>query len=410
MPWSNNSGGPWGGGGSSGGGSGGGNGNGPWGGGSQGGGGRGPGGGGNGGGGGGGGQQPPDLDELFRQGQERFRRAVSRNGGPGGSGGGEPLPGKVLAGIGIILLVGTWLYASVFQVETNERAIVLTLGEYSPPPRAPGLNMAFWPIQTHETLQVTDERSVDVGVDSTRVRRGSVPRDGGLMLTGDENVVDVNFQIVWNISDPSNYLFNLALPEQTIEAVAEASIREVIGKSEIQPVLNRDAVITEQVRTLIQDTLDGYESGVNVIRVNFVSVAPPALVVEAFDDVTKAAQQQEALQLEAEGYARQKLAEARGESAQMLENADGYAARVVKEAEGEAARFKAIQEEYAKAPEVTRQRLYLETMERVFGGIDKIIIDSSIGGGGEGGSGGSGIVPYLPLNELGRNNNRGGTQ
>ncbi len=393
MPWSNNSGGPWGGGGSSGGG-GGGNGKGPWGSGPQGGGGggRGPGNG------GGGGQQPPDLDELFRQGQERFRRAVGRRGGPNGGGGGEPLPGKVMAGIGIILLVGTWLYASVFQVETNEKAIVLTLGEYSPPPRGSGLNMAFWPIQTHETLQVTDERNVSVGVNAVRSnRRGVTPRDEGLMLTGDENVVDVNFQIDWNISDPSSYLFNLAAPEQTIEAVSEASIREVIGRSEIQPVLNRDGVITEQVRSLIQETLDGYQSGVNVIRVNFVSVAPPDPVVEAFDDVTKAAQEEEALQLQAEGYARQILADARGESAQLLENADGYTARVVKDAEGEAARFKAIQEEYAKAPDVTRQRLYLETMERVLGGIDKIILDESVGGGS-----GSGVVPYLPLNELGR--------
>lgn len=394
MPWSNNSGGPWGGGGSSGGGSGGGNGQGPWGGGGggpSGGGGRGP---------GGGGQQPPDLDELFRQGQERFRRAVSGRGGP--NGGGDPLPGKALAGLGVILLVGAWLYASVFQVETNERAIVLTLGEYSAPPRGPGLNFAYWPIQTHETLQVTDERSVDIGVNATRTaRRAGSVRDEGLMLTGDENVVDVNFQIVWNIADPSSYLFNLALPEQTIEAVSEASIREVIGKSEIQPVLNRDAIITQEVSTLIQSTLDGYQSGVNVIRVNFVGVDPPAPVVEAFDDVTKAAQEQQALQLQAEGYSRQKLADARGESAQLLENADGYTARVVKDAEGEAARFSAIQAEYEKAPEVTRQRLYLETMEKVFGGIDKIILDESVGGG----EGGGGVVPYLPLNELGRNSN-----
>ncbi len=394
MPWSNNSGGPWGGGGSSGGGGGGGgNGKGPWGSGPQGGGGgggRGP---------GGNGQQPPDLDELFRQGQERFRRAVSRGGG--GPGDGQPLPGKVLIGIGIIAAVGLWLYASVFQVETNEKAIVLTLGEYSPPPRAPGLNMAFWPIQTHETLQVTDERNVSIGINAVRSSRrgGGAVRDEGLMLTGDENVVDVNFQIDWNIANPADYLFNLAAPEQTIEAVSEASIREVIGRSEIQPVLNRDGIITTQVQSLIQTTLDGYEAGINVIRVNFVSVAPPALVVEAFDDVTKAAQEQEALQLQAEGYSRQKLADARGESAQLLENADGYTARVVKDAEGEAARFKAIQEEYAKAPEVTRQRLYLETMERVLGGIDKIILDESVGGG----SGGSGVVPYLPLNELGRN-------
>lgn len=389
MPWSNNSGGPWGGGGSSGGGGNGG-GKSPWGSGPSGGGGRGPGG-------GGGGNQPPELDELFRQGQERFRRAMNRTGGPGG---GSPLPKKALVAIGAIAVFGLWLAASVFQVETNEKAIVLTMGEYSPPPRSPGLNMAFWPIQTHETLQVTDERSVDIGANDVRTTRGSIRRDEGLMLTGDENVVDVNFQINWNISGPANYLFNLALPEQTIEAVSEASIREVIGRSEIQPVLNRDAIITDQVARLIQDTLDGYESGVQIIRVNFVSVAPPETVVEAFDDVTKAAQEQEALQLQAEGYSRQKLADARGESAQLLENAAGYTARVVKDAEGEAARFKAIQEEYAKAPDVTRQRLYLETMERVLGGIDKIILDPSVGG-----SGGNGVVPYLPLNEIGRKGN-----
>ena len=393
MPWSNNSGGPWGGGGSSGGGGGGNN---PWGSGPPGGG-RGPGGGG---GGGGGGQQPPDLDELFRQGQERFRRAMT---GGGGGGGGAPLPKKAIAGIAAILLAGAWVLSSVFQVETNEKAIVLTLGEYSPPPRGPGLNLAFWPIQTHETLQVTDERSVDVGVSEVRTSRGGIRRDEGLMLTGDENVVDVNFQIVWNISDPASYLFKLALPEQTIEAVSEASIREVIGRSEIQPALNRDAVITDQVGSLIQETLDGYESGVNIVRVNFVSVAPPDVVVEAFDDVTKATQEQDALEDQADGYSRQKLADARGESAQILENAAAYTARVVKDAEGEAARFKAIQEEYAKAPEVTRQRLYLETMERVLGGIDKIILDPSVGGGGEGG--GSGIVPYLPLNEIGKRGN-----
>ncbi len=394
MPWSNNSGGPWGGGGSSGGGGGGGKS--PWGSGPPGGG-RGNNGGG---GGGGGGQQPPDLDELFRQGQDRLRKVM---GGRGGGGGGNQIPGKAMLGIGAVLLMGAWALSSVFQVETSENAIVLTLGEYSPPPRGPGLNLAFWPLQTHEILNVTGERSVDVGANDVRTTRRTTAsrRDPGLMLTGDENVVDVNFQIIWNILKPDDYLFNLAQPESTIEAVSEASIREVIGRSEVQPVLNRDAVITDQVETLIQNTLDGYESGVNIVRVNFVSVAPPGPVVEAFDDVTKAAQEQEARQLEAQGYARQKLAEARGESAQVLENADGYTARVVKDAEGEAARFKAIYEEYRKAPDVTRQRLYLETMERVFSDIDKIILDQPADGGG------NGIVPYLPLNELGK---RGATQ
>ena len=381
MPWNNNSGGPWGGNGSSGG-NGGKN---PWGSGPSGGG----GGGGRGGGGDGGGPQPPDLDELFRQGQERFRKAIG-----GGSGGGGGLPKRALFMIGAVAALAIWALASVFQVQTNEKAIVLTLGEYYGPPREPGLNMAFWPIQTHEIVQVTDERSVDIGVEEVRAGRRVTRRNEGLILTGDENVVDVNFQIVWNINEPAAYLFNLVQPEATIEAVSEASIREVIGRSEIQPVLNRDGFITEQVRQLIQRTLDGYVSGVNVVRVNFVSVAPPADVVQAFDNVTNASQEEEALQLAADGYARQKLAEARGEAAQIEQNAAGYSARVVKEAEGEAARFKSIYEEYAKAPEVTRQRLYIETMERVLGGIDKIILDNTEAGGG------NGIVPYLPLNEL----------
>lgn len=394
MPWNNNSGGPWGGSGGPSGGGGGGGKN-PWGSGGD----RG------GNGGGGGGNQPPDLDELFRKGQERMRRVIDGGGGGRGGksgGGGNPfgnLPTKALMMIGALVLLAVWVLNSMFQVETNERGIVLTLGEYSAPPKGPGLNFAWWPLQTYEIVQVTDERSVEIGINDARSRR-NVRRDEGLVLTGDENVVDVNFQIVWNIADPAAFQFNLVEPESTIEAVSEASIREVIGRSEIQPVLNRDPIITSGVRELVQNTLDGYESGVNVVRVNFVSVAPPNEVVEAFDRVTNAAQQEEALQLEAEGYARQKLADARGESAQIEQNAAGYAARVVKDAEGEAARFNAIYEEYAKAPEVTRKRLYLETMEKVYGGIDKIILDDTGSGGG------NGVVPYLPLNEL----RKGGTR
>jgi len=328
-------------------------------------------------------------DELFRQGQERFKKVLGGGGGGGNGGGGGfggGLPFKALAGIVAIAALAVWLFASLFTVQTNERAIVLTLGEYSAPPRGPGLNLAYWPIQTYEIVDVSTQRQVTIGASEVRVRGRSQSRNEGLMLTGDENVVDVNFQIDWNITDPAAFLFNLVEPESTIEAVSEASIREVIGNSEIQPVLNRDGIITNEVAALVQGTLDGYETGVNIIRVNFVQVQPPELVEDAFDDVTRATQEQEQKQLAAAG------------------NAQGYSARVVKDAEGEAARFKSIQTEYAKAPAVTRQRLYLETMERVLGGIDKVILDSSITGGG-GSGGGSGVVPYLPLNELRKGGN-----
>lgn len=386
MPWNNNSGGPWGGGGSGGGG--GNNNNNPWGQrpGGEGGGGRGPGSGG----GGGGGGQPPDLDEIFKKGQERFRTVMGGPGGSGGGGGGG-LPLRALFGIGAIIAVAVWAYTSVFTVETNERAIVLTLGEYDAPPRGPGLNFAWWPVQTHEIIDVSTQRQVQVGGDARSGNR-RFPRDEGLMLTGDENVVDVNFQIDWNITDPAAFAFNLVEPEQTIEAVSEASIREVIGNSEIQTVLNRDGIITQEVTQLIQGTLDGYEAGVNVIRVNFVQVQPPAKVEDAFDDVTRATQEEEQKQLQAQGYERERLAAARAAAARAMQDAEAYTSRVVNDAKGEAARFSSIQEEYAKAPEVTRQRLYLETMEKVLGGVDKVILDNS--------GGGSGVVPYLPLNEL----------
>lgn len=373
MPWSNNSGGPWGGGPSGGGGKN------PWGAPPPG---RGPGGGGN----GGGGPQPPNLDELFRQSQERLKRTF---GGGGGSGGG--MSGKALFGIGALVALAIWIYASIFQVEQNEKAVVLTFGEYSST-KGPGLNFAFWPFQTHQTIATTTDRLLGIGDARTASqRRGG--RDSGLMLTGDENVVDVEFEIAWDIADPKNYLFNLASPNETIEAVSEASIREVIGQSQIDPVLQRDQVITQRIKSLIQNTMDGYRSGVNIERVNFVSVSPPKPVIDSFDNVTKATQKNQQLKLDADGYRFQKLADARGEAAQIAEDAAGYALRVENGARGEAARFESIYEEYKKAPEVTRKRLYLETMERVFSDINKVILD-------ENGGGASGVVPYLPLNEL----------
>ncbi|MEO0677926.1 MAG: FtsH protease activity modulator HflK, partial [Pseudomonadota bacterium] len=228
----------------------------------------------------------------------------------------------------------------------------------------------------------------------------------GLMLTTDENIIDIDFQVVWNINDPAAYLFNLASPPETIDAVAESAMREIIAQSQLAPILNRDrAAIAQRLEDLIQSTLDGYESGINVIRVNFDRADPPQDVIAAFRDVQAAEQERDRLQNEADAYANRVLAEARGEAAQVLEQAEAYRAQVVNAAEGEASRFNAVLDQYLQQPNITRQRLYLETMEQVLGRVDKIILDDTSGEN----AGGQGVIPFLPLNELRRSaNNSGG--
>ncbi|MEM8752616.1 MAG: FtsH protease activity modulator HflK [Pseudomonadota bacterium] len=380
---SSNGGGPWGGGGNSGGG-----GKSPWGG----------GGGDRGGGGGGGGQRPPDIEEILKEGRERLKVIVGGGSGGGRRGGGGGGEGLGRGGIVLIVVaaIGFYLWNALYTVQPNERSVVLTFGERTGV-GDPGLNFIIWPIQSKEILQVTNENSIDIGVNAAAQRTGR-RADQGLMLTGDENIVDIDFQVVWNISDPEKYLFNLAAPEETIRAVSESAMREVIGRSELKPILNRDrGIVSDEVRTLIQSTLDTYESGVNVVRLNFDRADPPEEVIDSFRDVQAAEQERDTSEKQADAYANQALAAARGEAAQLLQEAEAYRARVVNEAEGEASRFVAVFDEFAKAPEVTRKRLYLETIERVFGDVEKIIIDEQ--------SGGQGVVPYLPLNELRRGAN-----
>lgn len=375
---------------------------GPWGGGGNGGG---PRGGPNGSGGGGGrgpdqdpGQQIPEIDELMKKGQERLRGLMGGRGGPGapnGGGGGAPSGGG-LPSRGVILaaaaaLVFAWGYASVYRVQNFEQSVELFLGDYLAT-RDEGLRFAPWPLVTREIIPVTREQTEDIGV-------GGRSGDDGLMLTGDENIVDIDFQVVWNINDPAKFLFNLREAQQTIRAVSESAMREIIAQSELSPILNRDrASISDRLLDLIQNTLDSYDSGVNIVRVNFDKADPPAQVIEEFRNVQSAEQERDRLEKEADAYANRIVAAARGESAQVLEDAEAYRARVVNEAEGEASRFSAVLTEYQKAPDVTRKRLYLETMERVLGRVDKVIIEDGAGGG-------SGVVPYLPLNELRKGSN-----
>ncbi|MEL7091520.1 MAG: FtsH protease activity modulator HflK [Pseudomonadota bacterium] len=388
-----NTGGPWGGGGNSGGGRGNGAG--------------GPGNGGGRGSGGGGGRGPgddgpqiPEIDELVKKGQEQLRVLMGGRGGSGqgggtGTGGGGPFLTRGTFGIGALIALVLWGMASFYTVRPEEQSVELFLGEFSSVGN-PGLNFAPWPVVTAEVIPVTREQTEEIGV-------GGRGGEAGLMLTGDENIVDIDFQVVWNISDPAEFLFNLRDAQATIRAVSESAMREIIAQSDLAPILNRDrGAIAQRLQDLIQSTLDSYDSGVNIIRVNFDRADPPQPVIDAFRDVQAAEQERDRLQNVADAYANRVLAEARGQAAQLLEEAEGYRAQQVNQAEGEASRFVAVLEEYAKAPEVTRQRLYLETMEEVLGRVDKIILD-------ENGGGGQGVVPYLPLNELRRTPSTGGT-
>ena len=342
---------------------------------------------------GGEGPQIPEIDELVKKGQERLRVLMGGKGGPTGGGrgsdGGGGGPAFTRGTVGLVALgaVGAWLFASFYTVAPEEQSVELFLGEYSATGN-PGLNFAPWPLVTAEVLPVTREQTEDIG---TR-------QDSGLMLTTDENIIDIDFQVVWNINDPAKYLFNLAEPQETIRAVSESAMREVIARSELAPILNRDRqVIADEAQQLIQTTLDQYESGVNIVRLNLDKADPPREVIDSFREVQAAEQERDRLERQADAYANRVTAGARGEAASQLEQAEAYRAQVVNEAQGEAARFTSVLEEYAKAPEVTRKRLYLETMERVLGDVDKIILENETGG-----SGGQGVVPYLPLNELRR--------
>ena len=368
---------------------------GPWGGGSRGGGQN--GGGDNRGGGrrpGGDGPQIPEIDEIMKKGQEQLRVLMGGRGGTGRGGGDAPGPGLSRGTIifGVVAALGLWAFSSFYTVRPEEQSVELFLGEFSAVGN-PGLNFAPWPLVTYEVIPVTREQSEDIGTG----RSGSSGGDG-LMLTTDENIVDIDFQVVWNINDPRNFLFNLRDAQATVRAVSEAAMREIIAASELAPILNRDrGLIEANAQELIQQTLDGYQSGINIVRVNLDRSDPPGEVIDAFREVQAAEQERDRLERTADAYANRVLAGARGEAAQIHEESEAYRARVVNEAQGEASRFLAVLNEYRQAPEVTRKRLYLETLERVLGDVDKIILDENSGGGG-----GQGVVPYLPLNELRR--------
>lgn len=343
------------------------------------------------------GPQIPEIDDLMNKGREQLRVLMGgggRNGTGGGSGGPQgPMLTRGTLGLGALVAVGLWAFMSFYTVRPEEQSVELFLGSYSSTGN-PGLNFAPWPFVTYEIVNVTSERTESIGSSGNR------SDTAGLMLTTDANIVDIGFQVVWNVSDPAKLLFNLSDPQRTVQAVSEAAMREVIAASTLAPILNRDrGLIAETVQQSIQFTLEEYDAGINIIRVNLDRADPPAEVIDAFRAVQAAEQERDRLQRTADAYANRVLAEARGQAAQIIEEAEGYRARVTNEAIGQASRFTAILDEYRAAEEVTRQRIYLETMERVLGDVNKIVLDESVSGG----QGGTGVVPFLPLNELTRN-------
>ncbi len=373
----NNSGGPWGGGGNRGGGD------------------RGGEQGGNRGGGDNGGRPPsgqgpqiPEIEEIVRKGQEQLRVLMGGRGGAGGGRGGSGLPkfGRGSLFLIAIAAVGVWLFASLYSVKPEQKSVELMFGKFYKIGNS-GLNFAPWPVITKEIVGVSRERSEDIGGGA------NANSSRGLMLTGDENIVNIDFQVVWNISDPAKYLFNLADPKKTVAAVSESVMREIIARSKLAPILNKDrGVISAEVQTLVQKSLDSYKSGINIVRINFERADPPPQVIDAFRQVQAAEQTRDTLKKKADAYANKVVAGARGQAAQLVLEAEGYRAQVVNLAQGEASRFNSIYEEYIKAPKVTRKRIYLETMENILSSSNKIIMDSKTAG--------SGIVPYLPLKGL----------
>jgi modulator of FtsH protease HflK len=346
----------------------------------------------------GGGPTPPDLEEILRQGQERLRRIL-----PGGSVGGT---GLILV---LLAITGLWLVSGFYRVLPDEQGVVLRFGKFDATTQ-PGLNYHWpYPIETAVTPKVTRVNRIDVGMrtsgEDPDTRRSGAAREvpeESLILTGDENIVDVNFSVFWVIKDAGQYLFNIQNPQGTVKAVAESAMREIIGTSDIQPILTEARQKTETaVQELMQSTLDDYQSGIQVTQVQLQKVDPPAQVIDSFRDVQAARADQERLRNEAEAYANKVIPEARGDAARILQAAEAYKQQTIAEAEGQAARFTSVLDEYTNAPDVTRERIFLETIERVFRGKSKVIIDKDAGGS-------QGVVPYLPLHELNRQTRTGG--
>ncbi len=334
----------------------------------------------------GGGRRPPNFDDLAGQFQEQLKKIFPKN-----------MPGSGKPVFLFIIIVATlWLGSGFYRVLPDEQGVVIRFGKYVTQTQ-PGLHYHIpFPVERVLTPKVTKVNRIDVGyrsaADTGRAASVNDVPEESLMLTGDENIVDIDYSVFWVIKDAGKFLFNIQDPEDTVKSVAETAMREIIAKNNIQSILTEGrAQIEVDTQTIMQEILDNYDSGIQITQVQTQKADPPGEVIDAFRDVQAAKADKERQQNEAEAYANDVIPRARGEAAQIVQKAEGYKKEVVALAEGEASRFNAIYNEYRKARSVTQERMYLETMEKVLADINKIIIDKKSGGG---------VVPYLPLPEL----------
>ena len=329
---------------------------------------------------------PPNIDEVIKKIQEFINKYL-----PGGKSGGLPI---ILV---VSILIVIWGLSGLYRVLPDEQGVVLRFGKFTSTTQ-PGLNYHIpYPVETVLTPKVTKVNRMDIGFRSERdTGFGSTGvadvSEESLMLTGDENIVNIDFSVFWVIKDAGKFLFKIQDPATVVKAASETAMREVIAKSNIQSILTEGrSKIEIETQEIIQSILDEYESGIQITQVQTQKADPPDQVIDAFRDVQAARADMERSKNEAEAYRNDVIPRARGEAAKILQAAEAYKKKVVAQAEGEASRFIAIYNEYAQAKTVTQERMFLETMEKVLADINKIIIDKNSG---------SGVVPYLPLSEL----------
>ncbi len=346
----------------------------------------------------GGNQGPPDLEDIWRDFNQRlaglFGGRRGRNAGGGGDGGGPQMPQisfrQFGGGIGalLVLILVVWLASGFYIVDANQRGVVLRFGQYAETTE-PGLRWRLpYPVESSEIVDLTGVRTVEVGYRGSE--RNKVLREA-LMLTDDENIINIQFAVQYVLKSPENYLFNNRFPDESVIQAAETAMREIVGKSKMDFVLYEGREqIAASAHESIQTILDRYDTGILVSRVTMQNAQPPEQVQAAFDDAVKAGQDRERLRNEGEAYANDVIPRARGTASRLIEEANAYRERVVANAEGEASRFNQVYAEYRRAPEVTRERLYLETMQQVMSRSSKVMVDTK----------GSGNLLYMPLDKL----------
>jgi len=335
--------------------------------------------------GGGGRGNPPEIDEMLRQSREQFNKMM-----PSGFG------GKRLWGIGLMILLILWLLSGFYRVNTQQQGVVLTFGEWTAT-TSPGLHYHWpYPIETVLKPEVTRDNRIDVGFRSLGRDGASSRRDvasESQMITGDENIVDIDFVVFWRIGDAGQYLFNLSDPIETTKVAAESVMREIVGGVDIQFALTDGRQqIQARAKQRLQTLLNEYEAGIIVREVQLLAVDPPGDVIDAFNEVQRARQDRDRLKNEAEAYRNDVVPRARGEAARIVAEAEAYAAEVVSRSEGDASRFQQVYQAYVQNKDVTKERIYIETLEEIMQSVDKVIIDQ--------GAAGSGVVPYLALPQV----------